>query len=627
MPWYFEHSVVHCRLASRGHAHDNTVDDPESDMPPKPNPLTRGKKQKALALLQHNQPGEALPLLEQVCRTDRRDTEAWFLLAAAHQELGNIAQAADAYRQVIALDPCHIDAHFYLGNTCLTLGDGPGAVAAFRETVRLQPDYRQAHVNLGALLELQHNYAAAEKSFREALRLEPRDAELHYNLGNVLQAQDRFEEAVAAYRQALTLRSNHADTCNNLGNALARLERHDEAIASYEQALRINPGLAAAHNNMGNTLVRMHRIEDALAEYEQALRIAPDYAAALTNLGNTLQRQLGKIDEGIAYHRRAIACDPNYADAHHNLAFCLLLKGEFREGWREYDWRWKREGGMRRPLPPTPWEGLDLNGRSVFIHAEQGIGDEIFFLRFVPQLKQRGTGQIAYRSTRKIASLLKRISAIDRLAAPDERPTSSDAVFSVGDLPAFLGIESATQAPPSLTLAPLASMRDSIRQELAMLGPPPYIGVTWRAGVKGNDLLLYKESPLEYLARLLRDIPGTVLVLQRHPAEGEIAAFSGALGRTAHDFSALNDDLDAMLALLALIDDYIGVSNTNMHLRAAVGKTARVLVPTPPEWRWMAEGQESPWFPGFTVYRQGYDGGWEGALEELLRDLHRTFGS
>ena len=190
---------------------------------------------------------------------------------------------------------------------------------------------------------------------------------------------------------------------------------------------------------------------------------------------------------------------------------------------------------MRRPLPPTPWEGLDLNGRSVFIHANRALAMKSSFA-FRPATQTRGTGQIAYRSTRKIASLLKRISAIDRLAAPDERPTSSDAVFSVGDLPAFLDIESATQAPPSLTLAPLASMRDSIRQELAMLGPPPYIGVTWRAGVKGNDLLLYKESPLEYLARLLRDIPGTVLVLQRHPAEGEIAAFSGALGRTAHDF-------------------------------------------------------------------------------------------
>jgi hypothetical protein len=115
------------------------------------------------------------------------------------------------------------------------------------------------------------------------------------------------------------------------------------------------------------------------------------------------------------------------------------------------------------------------------------------------------------------------------------------------------------------------------------------------------------------------------VVLQRCPQPGEIDRFTAALGRPVHDLSPLNDDLEQMLALLSLIDDYVGVSNTNMHLRAGVGKTARVLVPAPPEWRWMAEGKESPWFPGFGVYRQGYDGSWEGALEELREDLRQAF--
>ncbi len=591
------------------------------NMPPKPNPLTRGKKQKALTLLRQHLPDQALPLLDQVCHADRRDSEAWFLLAAAHQELGNFAQAADAYRQVVALDPGHVEAYFYLGNTCLALGDGPGAVAAFRETVRLRPNYRQAHVNLGALLELQHDYAAAEKSFREALRLDPHDAELHYNLGNVLQEQGRFEEAAGTYRQALVLRPNIADSHCNLGNALARLGQFDEAIANYEQALRINPNLAAAHNNMGNTLVQMHRIQDALAAYEQALRVTPDYAEALTNLGNTLQRQLGKIDEGIAYHRRAIASNPHYADAHYNLAFRLLMKGDFREGWREYDWRWKRDGGMRRPLPPSPLDKASIAGHCVFLHAEQGIGDEIFFLRFARQLKERGAAQIVYRPTAKIAPLLARTTTIDRLAKLDEPPTPTDLIFAVGDLPALLGMESPGQAPPSLTLPPRAHELENMRQKLATLGPPPYIGVTWRGGMSGNDLVLYKESPIEPLARLLRDIPTTVLILQRHPLPGELERFAAELGRPAHDFSALNEDLESMLALLSLLDDYVGASNTNMHLRAAAGKTARVLVPAPPEWRWMAEGKESPWFPGFSVYRQGYDGDWTQALAQLGSDL------
>ena len=159
------------------------------------------------------------------------------------------------------------------------------------------------------------------------------------------------------------------------------------------------------------------------------------------------------------------------------------------------------------------------------------------------------------------------------------------------------------------------------------MGPPPYIGVSWRAGTPDQKLSLYKTCPISLIASAFKDVPGTLLILQRHPAPGEIEAFARELGRPVHDLSALNEDLEQMLALLALIDDYVGVSNTNMHLRAGAGKTARVLVPAPPEWRWMAEGKTSPWFPGFAVYRQKYDGSWEEAFAMLAADLKASYGT
>ena len=155
--------------------------------------------------------------------------------------------------------------------------------------------------------------------------------------------------------------------------------------------------------------------------------------------------------------------------------------------------------------------------------------------------------------------------------------------------------------------------------------------MTWRAGTPpgGQDLIrrgpvLFKEAPLEALARGLGEIRGTVIVLQRNPQEGEIGSLSAALQKQAHDFSAANADLEDMLALLSLLDDYVGVSNTNMHLAAGLGKRARVLVPYPPEWRWMVEGAASPWFPGFTVYRQSSDGHWSLALTRLADDLRQS---
>jgi hypothetical protein len=182
------------------------------------------------------------------------------------------------------------------------------------------------------------------------------------------------------------------------------------------------------------------------------------------------------------------------------------------------------------------------------------------------------------------------------------------------------------EIPPALPLVALPDEVERMRHELARLGPPPYLGITWRAGTapeaqRGAAWSLHKEVALSDFGGALRGARGTVIALQRGPGPGEIGQLAARLGRTVHDLTALNEDLEAMLALLALLDEYIGVSNTNMHLRAGTGRGARVLVPHPYEWRWMSVGDESPWFPGFRVYRQGIDGDWSEALGLLARDL------
>ena len=615
------------QLAGRATTPDNNVrSSGYQRMSPKPNPLTRGKKQKAHALLQHSQLTEAKPLLEQVCRADRRDAEAWYLLAAVNQKLGVFEQAADAYCQVITLEPRHAEAHYYLGNARMALGDGEGAIAAFQQAVALRSDYLEAHVNLGALRELRKDFPGAEKNLREALRLDPHSTELYFRLGNVLQSQKKYAAAVESYQQALALRLDHADLYNNLGNALAHQDRIDEALETYRQALIRQPDLVAAYNNMGNALARRWRLDESIDSYQHALQIQPTYAEARTNLGN-IKRFQGKLDESEACHRLAIQYDPDYADAHYNLAHTLLLTGCFRDGWKEYDWRWLREGGGQRPYRPTPWNGSDLGGQRVFLHSEQGLGDEIFFLRFAAELRQRGAGSIAYRPHRKIRTLIANASIVDHLLDTTAAPAPTDAVFAVGDLPRLLGMERIDQIPPPLPLIPLPEWQEKIRRRLSEAGPPPYLGGTWRAGTPHDELSLYKEAPHQRLAQLLRECPATILVLQRKPGPGEIEAFSQTLGHPTHDLSALNEDLEQMLALLSLIDEYVGVSNTNMHLRAGAGKTARVLVPAPPEWRWMAKGKESPWFPGFGVYRQRYDGSWDEAFDMLATDLKQAHGT
>lgn len=589
-------------------------------MSQKTNPLTRGKKQKALVLLQHNQPAEAKPLLEHVCRTDPRDTEAWLLLGATCQNLGNFMEADSAYRRVIALRPDFLEAWCNLGSV-LELRECPvEALNCYRRALQINPDMPELRYNVGNVLQTLGRHEEAEQSYCETVRLRPAYVEAHDHLGVVAAKQDRHDEAIAHYRRALAIRPDHAASHYNLAMSLKHLDRWDEAVASYRRALAINPRDTDAHVNLGVVLVKQKKFDEAVAHYRESLRLKPDNAGAYNNLGMACVEQK-KFDEAAVYYNKALRLKPDDADVHFNLALLLLLRGDFHNGWNEYHWRWRREGKPPRPFPPSSWDGGHLHGKNVFLHAEQGLGDELFFLRFVPWLKRHGAGRVTYRPTPKLASLLSRAKPIDKIAAPDQAPDADDFVFSVGDLPRLLGMERTDRIPPSLSLTPSLEKLEQVRARLAALGPSPYLGVTWRAGVKGEARGLYKEARLESLAQTLRNVPGTVLALQRLPGEGELNAFSGQLGKPVHDLTALNNDLEAMLALLSLIDEYVGVSNTNMHLRAAAGKTAHVLVPAPPEWRWMADGRESPWFPGFTVYRQGYDGNWESALAALRQNL------
>ncbi len=201
-----------------------------------------------------------------------------------------------------------------------------------------------------------------------------------------------------------------------------------------------------------------------------------------------------------------------------------------------------------------------------------------------------------------------------------------DITLSAGDLPLVLGMKSAADIPPPYPLPVEPDHGERMAARLERLGPPPYLGVTWRAGTMNVRGSLFKEAPLADLGRTLRPLSATVLVLQRNPKAGEIDEFSRVIGREAYDLTALNDDLEDMLAALSLLDEYVTVSNTNVHLRAGAGRTSRVLIPNPPEWRWMAAGDESPWFPGSAVYRQGMDGDWGAALQALTKDLYRALG-
>lgn len=548
----------------------------------------------------------------------------------ARAALGDYRGAEAAFRQALAVGATHGLLHMRLGLALGAQGRHEEAVGALRHAERKSPVDTEVQLNLGNALAQSGRAEEALACYHKVLALQPDHAAAHYNLGNFHRNNGKWEEAAASYRQALALAPEDPDACNNLGVVYEQLGRVDEAIACYRKCLASEPEHADAHNNLASALRAQRRFDEAVVCCRRALEIRPGFVDALLNLA-ALRGEQGKFAEALGLYKKALGSAPDDSDVRSNYAMLCLAMGEFEEGWRNYQWRRPRLEALRAGRIPRMRRPGSVAGKSVLLLGEQGIGDELFFLRFAPALREQGASLLC-QCHRKLKDVLQRTGFFDLVVAHEESAPASELSLLVGDLPLIaLEIGGPVLAPP-LKLGVLEAKAASVRGRLGRLGPPPYVGLTWRAGTplaaqRFRGQLLLKEVPLERLARALQSLPGTVLALQLRPGREELDCLRRELKREIHDLSDANDDLEDMIALLVQIHEYVGVSNTNMHLMAGLGRTARVLVPHPPDWRWMVRQHESPWFPGFATYRQRVDGDWLVTLGRLADDLRGSLTS
>ncbi len=592
------------------------------------------------ALLQLEQLDEAAGCLQRAAAKLRDDPSVLGNLAQALFALGAYDEAREAYRKASRLDPRAAHLQLGIATSLAMAGKFSDAELLLRKQTERFPQNAYVWHNLGNVLRDLQRPADAVDCYRKALTLDPNLIDARNNLGGVLRTLLQHEEAEREYRACLASAPDYLLAQCNLVSLLIDLGRFSEAEAECREIIRQAPELRIAHTYLGAALGHQQRHAEALACHRAAMALAPDDPAVIELYGSALTES-GAFAEGLRCFARALALNPASTSGHQLLGNALLSHGRLTDGWAEYCYRPAyleyHAGHTGQTIPHTLPPQLD--GRQVHLLSEQGLGDELFFLRYAPLLKAAGV-RISYRPGGKIRSLLQRAGCIDTLVEDNAPLPSAAATLMLGDLPHAL-CEAAQSmipqppihddtarardypqcvavywppVPPSLVLPPLDTQLSALRLRLAAIGAPPYIGLTWHAGTPPQaqrekaSWVLHKQVGIASLAASLRDIPGTYIALQRNPEAGQIEALAQALGRPVHDFTALNDDLEAMLALLSLIDEYIGVSNTNMHLRAAVGKMARVLMPCPAEWRWMAAGTSSPWFPGFRIYRQSPQG-------------------
>jgi Flp pilus assembly protein TadD len=502
----------------------------------------------------------------------------------------------------------------------------PAAIAAYRRAAASLLDARRCE--------------EAERLLREAVALDPHDADLINKLGSAIWDQGRVAEAEDYYVRARRLDPNDWTILNNLGAARWDLGRLDEAIECYTGALAIAPDSFDARMNLGVVLSDLGRFDEAMEWLRSALALRPDSADAIQNLGMTLAR-LGKWDQALEYYDRALENRPDYAEVHRNRAFAWLYRGDFERGWPEHEWRLKcrlHQGYVvKRPL----WTGEELKGQFILLHYEQGLGDTLQFVRYAEVVKERG-GRVVVLCQAPLLQVVARCRAVD-LAFDGSTAYHPDCQVHAPlmSLPAILGTTLATVPARVPYLAVDRTVVDRWRCVFAGAlggedcmgrqasdgsstgdtGRPFLIGIAWQ-GSPSHRMDRWRSIPLSQFAPLAA-LPGVRLIsLQTDHGHEQIPSVADRfpLVELPCQTRRPRDFLDTA-AIMSQLDLVITPDTAVAHLAGGLGVPVWTALSTLAEWRWMADREDSPWYPSMRLFRQTRLGDWEGVFQQIAGAL------
>ncbi|HEY3328122.1 MAG TPA: tetratricopeptide repeat protein [Novimethylophilus sp.] len=582
-----------------------------------------------------------------------------------HQQ-GHLAEAKVHYRNVLQHAPDHASALHLLGLVEFQQHNHAEAERLIVAAIRIQDDIPDYYFNYGLILSDTGRYAEAEQALRQSLRLRPHDTGALSALGNALYASEKHVEAEEACRQAHVLAPDDAHICLGLANALIAQQRLDEAKSVLEKALLLqpqyaealgnlgavvrrqgqlpqaeiylrkalqcNPHYAEALSNLGAVLLDQGQPEEAEASLRAAIEVRPAYASAYSNLGNVLMIQR-RIAEAEAAYSKAVELSPEFPDARWNRSLAYLLAGDFANGWREYEWRLKRPD-TRRLYPDFPqpeWQGEALDGRRILLYAEQGLGDTLQFIRFVPLVAARG-GRVVVRCQAALVRLLRNMPGVDSVIAEGDSLPVFDVQCALLSLPCKLGLDHVQKIPADVPYLGAEPYLANLWGNKLIAGDHLKVGLVWAGAPRKNDLDAHlidrrRSIALAALERLLA-VPGVDFYsLQKGGSKPESAAYRGKMIDLMDEVTDFADTA----ALVSHLDLIISVDTAVAHLAGAMGKPVWLLSRFDGCWRWLLERDDSPWYPSMRLFRQQQPGDWmpvigkvTAALQAMLADqAHR----
>jgi tetratricopeptide (TPR) repeat protein len=561
------------------------------------------------------QRAEAIECYRQALRLHPNHAMAQNNLGNLLREQGQLEEATQCYREAVRISPHSAAAAFNLANALGILGQNAEAALYYRQVIANDPENVAAHNNLGVIYKNQGQLEEAAQCYRQALRLNPQHAGAHNNLGLVLVEQQQLSEGIECYRQALRFDPLLADAHFNLGNALGAQGRMAEAAECYRQALKINPQLAGAHNYLGIALMEQGQLAEAARCYRQALRLDPDHALVHQNLSVALMH-MGLLPEAVEHNERGLRLQPGHGPGLWQRSVLRLLKGEYETGWRDYEQRWTLPDKVLPSFQRPRWDGSALAGKTILVYAEQGLGDTIQFVRYLPMVKERG-GTVLFQCPRALLGLCNGIRGVDQLVPVGMALPSYDVQVALLSLPGIFGTTLSTIPATAPYLYADPHLAEYWRTEMEPLAGFK-VGIAWQGNPK-NSVDRFRSLALTRFRPLAR-VRGVHLVsLQVGPGTDQLAAASFPVTDLGSklDPGSLGD----LAAVMANLDLIVSVETAVAHLAGALAAPVWTLLPLVPDWRWLLDRADSPWYPTMRLFRQSRQGDWDEVLERVQEAL------
>jgi tetratricopeptide (TPR) repeat protein len=533
---------------------------------------------------------------------------------------GRLQEAEALYRQVLASEPDNPQALHMLGVIALQVGRPDLAIGNIEAALRRGPD-GEMYANLGGGYLSLGRVTDAQACLEQAVKMRPNLSSAHHNLGNVYRQLGRFADAVACYRRALQLQPDDSNTQLNLAVALTRHGDVPAAVTILEKLAKAHPKDVAVRVNLGLARQAQGRLGEAVLCFRKAAELRPDLAEPHYNLGNAYKLE-GRYPESAVSLRRALELMPHDADTHFSLGMTLLMLGEWREGWREYDWRWRTRDFKVPGFTSPPWDGSDLAGRTIVVYAEQGLGDTLQFARYAPMVQQRG-GNVVLRCQTPLAPLFAGVAGVQRVSPRSEPLPECDCHMPLLGLPSLFGTtpETVPANVPYLHADPQrrARWRDWLDQH-----PGRKIGICWQGGqgqVKDDALRSMKLSTLAPLA----GVPDVQLVSL------QVGGGREQLTEQAERMTVLDPALEPdeagetfqeVAALMCELERVVTIDTALAHLAGALGVPTWLALRRFPDWRWLQGREDTPWYPTMRLFRQEQVGKWDPVVARLAGALH-----